>query len=61
MKKISVTLYEITKQELKKLYPGTQVLVFNPYLYSYKVCRSENLFNYSGDTNFFFLFDKEDI
>lgn len=38
---------------------NTQVLVFNPFQYSYKVYPCQQLTNFSDVTNYFFLFDKE--
>lgn len=59
MKKTVVLLYEVTKKELKDLPANTQVLVFNPFQYSYKVYPCQQLTNFSDVTNNFFLFDKE--
>lgn len=59
MKKVRVTLYEISKKELRNLPLNTQVLVFNAFKDSYTVYPSQDIANISDTYNYFFLFDNE--
>lgn len=65
MKKVEIILIELTKQEAAELHNGTQVLVYNPMMDTYRLDRMSNSHlarsRFAAEYLKYFVFSENDL